>query len=162
MRELFIFALVGLILFSPVVSGHENLSIYSYGDDFIIWSVGGNTLIWLDGVETAVSGLTYGQYDLTPGTEHIGCNIDGNCTGIVTKENTASILLYWGAYFVLIGLCIVSYFIPITSFPAVIYALYLLQIYIPENSTGSFLEYSLVVVLLIVAILAGMVGWRRL
>jgi hypothetical protein len=162
MKELFIFALVGLILLSPSVSAHGNLSIYSYGDDFIIWNVGGNTLIWLDGVETAVSGLTYGQYDLSPGTEHIGCNIDGNCTGIVTKENSYTVLLDWGIYFIMLAFCVISYFIPVTSFPAMVYGMYLLTVYLPENTSGDYLSYSLVAVLMVVAIVAAISGWRRL
>ena len=159
MRVLFL--LVAICLIIPGVIAHGNLSVYSYGDDYIIWNVGGNTIVWIDGVETAVSGLTYGQYDLSPGTEHIGCNIDGNCTGIVTKENAFSVFMYWGVYFILIMLCVISFYIPITVFPALVYSSYLFTSYLPDIG-GSFNEYSLVAVLMVVAILAGMAGWRRL
>ena len=157
----FLFLLVAICLIIPGVIAYGNLSVYSYGDDYIIWNVGGNTLVWIDGVETAVSGLTYGQYDLSPGTEHIGCNIDGNCTGIATKDNAMSVFMYWGVYFILIVLCVISFYIPITVFPALVYSSYLFTSYLPDTG-GSFNEYSLVAVLMVVAILAGMAGWRRL
>lgn len=150
-----------LFIMCGVVSSHGNLSVYSYGTNYIVWNVGGNTLIWLDGRETEVYGLTYGQYDLQPATEHIGCNLDGNCTGITTKDDFFSVFSYWGIYFILIGLVCISFFVPISCLPALAYGSYLLASYLPSINAG-FNEYSLVGILMALSFLAAIVGWKRL
>lgn len=153
--------MLGVILLCiPPVSAHGNLSVYDYGSNYIIWNVGGNTLIWLDGQETDVYGYTYGQYELQPDTEHIACNIDGNCTGIRTKPDSMSVFMRWGAYFLLVILCVLSYFAPITAFPTLAFGLYLLGGYLPDIS-ASFYEYSLVAVLLIMGCIAASAGFTR-
>lgn len=151
---------VALAFVSVPVSAHNNLSVYDYGNNYIIWNVGGNTLIWLDGVQTEVIGYTFGQYELQPGTEHIACNIDGNCTGIITKPDSMSVMLRWGVYFALVVLCIISYYAPVTAFPSVIFGLYLLTGYLPDVG-ASFYEYSLTVVLMVVGCIAAIGGWKR-
>jgi len=163
MRVILCGILFVMILFTCVTVGssHGNLSVYSYGTNYIVWNVGGNTLVWLDGKETDVYGLTYGQYDLQPGTEHIGCNLDGNCTGITTKEDVWSVFGYWGIFFILIALCVVSFYVPISCVPALIYGGFLLGDFLPSVN-AEFPEYSLVGLLMAISCLAAVAGWRRL
>jgi len=149
-----------ILLTVGMVYGHGNLSVYDYDDDYIIWNVGGNTLVWIDGVSTEVSGLTYGQYELQPGTEHIGCNIDGNCTGITTKQNSFSIISRWGVYFILVIFAIAAYFIPVMLFPSIMFGTYLIAVYLPDVSATPE-EYAFIGVMLFVAAIAALVGYKR-
>ncbi len=146
---------------TPTYASYGNISVYEVGSDYIIWQVGVNiTDIVVDGVKRPVYGSLYGQYNLSPMTLHTGCRENAECIGVRTEGNGWYVFVYWLAFIVLICMVVISYYIPITAFPIVIYGVYLIAEYIPTHG-NSFVESSLVGILIIVGILAAYRGMNR-
>jgi len=149
-----------LLILSGLIVCASGVSVHTYGTNYIIWNTTDDTYIHVSGEVIDVSNISYySQYDLTPDTEYMLCSNTG-CTGIVTKPNTESILLYWGVYFVLIGLVIASYRYPVSGFPCLIFGIYVLSIYLPSISAGSS-EYILTGVLITVGMAASWYGMHK-
>ena len=154
-----IFACIAVLLLVGVSTGAY---VYDYGSDYIIWHTSNTstTNITIDGVQTDISGVMYGQYDLTPNTYHFVCE-GGDCTGITTKDNGVNVVFRWSIFLLFIVLIAVSYYIPISVVPTVIYGIYIISEYLPSQNAG-FEEMLLAVILLVSGLLAGWRGWNRL
>lgn len=148
-----------LILFAVANAG--NISVYESGSDYIIWQVSGEDKnISIDGLPISVSGEYYGIYDLSPESKHIGCDSDGNCLPHTTATNGYSVFSNWLVYFILIALCVLSYFVPISYAPTVIYGIYLIGSYLPSKG-ADYTYYLLVGILLIMGMLASIRGMKK-
>jgi len=136
--------------------------VYDYGSDYIVWHTSdeSTTNISIDGRYTEISGTMYGQYDLSPNSQHFACE-NGECVGITTKDTGLNVVLRWSIYLLFIVLITVSYYIPISVVPTIVYGLYLIQIYLPSQNAG-FEEMLLAVILLVAGMLAGWRGWSRI
>lgn len=153
--------IIMLVLLLVAVSNAGNVSVYDSGSDYIIWSVGGdNRNISVDGIPVEVSGSYYGQYDLSPESKHIGCDSDGECLPYTTSTNGYSVFSSWLVYFILIGLCVASYFVPLSYAATVVYGIYLIGSYLPSHNAG-YTYYLLVGILLIMGLLAGARGLKK-
>lgn len=143
------------------VSSGSNVSVNEVGATYIIWNTENNiSHFWLDGQDVIVYGSLYGQYGLSPGSVHIGCEENTTCTGVTTLDNGYSIFRYWLVFLVLVALCFITYHVPITYAPTLIYGLYLLTIYLPEIG-APFEQMILVVVLIVVGLIAAIGGYRK-
>ncbi len=152
---------VGLLTLLVMPSSAGNVTVYEVGADYIIWNTGGNiTHFWLDGNNVPVYCGTFGQYGLTPNTPHTGCEENVSCTTVTTLNNGISVFYHWLVFLILIGFCIVSYYIPVTQAPALIYAIYLIQDYLPSIN-APFEEMLLASILMICGILSAIVGWSK-
>lgn len=153
--------IIMLVLLLVAVSNAGNISVYDSGSDYIIWSVSGSdNNISIDGKLVEVSGAYYGQYDLSPDSKHIGCDSNGECLLYTTSTDGYSVFSAWLVYFILIGLCIASYFVPLSYAATVIYGIYLIGSYLPSHNSG-YTYYLLVGILLIMGLLAGARGLKK-
>lgn len=151
---------IALVLIPSFVSA-GNVSIYSTGSDFIIWSVSGdNKNISVDGQPVYVTGIFYGQYDISPNTVHFACDSDGVCIQHTTSHDGISVIKYWSVFFVLVALCIASYFVAISYAFQLIYGIYLIRNYLPSIN-APFEQMILAVVLMVMGIISAGIGMRK-
>lgn len=152
---------ISLVLTCAYVASAGNISVSSSGSDYIIWQISGdNHNISIDGIQKEISGIYYGQYDLSPSSKHIGCDADGECITHTTITDGITLFTNWIPILLLITFCCISYFIPISYAPAVILGVYLIGSYLPERNSG-FYDYLLVGILLIMGLLASIRGMRK-
>lgn len=150
-----------LILLLFAVANAGNVSVYESGSDYIIWHISGdNKNISIDGISILVSGEYYGQYDLSSESKHIGCDSNGDCLPHTTATDGYSVFSNWLVYFILIALCVLSYFVPISYAPTVIYGIYLIGSYLPSKG-ADYTYYLLVGILLIMGMLASIRGMKK-
>ena len=117
------------------------------------------TTMHIYGVDTSIYGMQYGQYNLNPGEYHIGCENE-SCIDITLPDNGVSVFSHWSIYILLIVMCLVSYFVPVTAIPALVYGYWLINMYLPSKH-ASFEEMLLTAILVICGIMIGGFGWKR-
>ena len=148
-----------VVLFSTVSAG--NVSVNEIGTTYIIWNTENNiTSFWLDGTLIPVYGSIYGQYDLSPDSVHTGCEVNGTCIQATTLNSGFNVLEYWIVFLILVVMCIVSYYIPVSYVFQVIYGIYLISTYLPSIN-APFEQYLLTGLLMIFGMIAGIRGYTR-
>lgn len=151
--------LVFCMMLITIPSFAANVSVEEIGTNYIIWNVPDNVTVYIDG--NAI--LTHGQYyvqPVEPSTKHILCLESGECYAVTSKEDTAGVILHWLLFIIAVGLCVASYYVPISAIPTVIYTLYLARDYLPAHNAG-FEELFLAYTLMAVGALAAYAGWYR-
>ncbi len=137
-----------------------NVTVYEVGAEYIVWSTDGNiTHFYLDGNDIPVYSSKYVQSGLTPGSTHIGCEENSTCVGVTTPINGISVFLFWLVYLIGIGICIASYYVPVTSMPSIVYGLFAIR-YVNDLNLG-FTYMSLAAIIMIASVIAAVAGWRR-
>lgn len=155
-----IMAILTTLFLSCVVCA-GNVTLYEYGSNYIIWEMSENTTeIYVDGIEIPISSPYYGQYNVHPNSEHIACDAYGSCVSITTPNDGYSIFTNWLIYLILLAVCAISYYIPLSYAFAVIYSIYLIGDYLPSHS-AIFGEYVLVVSLMVMGIVLSHRGYTR-
>jgi PKD repeat protein len=145
----------------PTLPPSGDIYVYDVSSDYIIWGVSENiTEIFIDGVRFHVYGSLIGQHNLTADTPHTACAANVTCIGVRTLPDGFSVFTYWLVLIILIGLCVISYKVPVTIAPTLIYGLYLLNTYLPKVN-APFEHMILCVVLMIMGIMASIAGFRR-
>ncbi len=143
--------------YTPVIPMGD-IWVNSYGSNYIIWQYDINvTSIILDGIKIPVYGETFGQYNLSAKSTHVGCVEGGICVKVTTLADGWYVFNYWLVVIILLALIVISSRIPISAIPTIIYVLYLIRVYLPSIN-AEFNMYIVVAILLIIGILVA--GWK--
>lgn len=158
MKIFFVLALLAIIC-GACSAG--NITLYERGTNYIIWEIAENvSSVYIDGEEIDITSPYYGQYDIQPNTEHIGCDCEGNCVSVTTLTDGYTVFIRWSVYLILIVVCAVSFFVPVSYAFAVLYSIYLIGDYLPSVG-ATFPEYILVVSLMVMGIISAHKGYNR-
>jgi len=113
------------------------LSVDEYGSNYILWNTTGSTNVSLDGTPIMVSGVVYGQYDLTSDTTHIIRDTDSNVSlSQTTSKSWIDYLAFWIFIIILFGSIIAAYLYPISCAFSIGYGVWLLSTYLPGESAA--------------------------
>lgn len=152
---------LSLLFFGAYTASAGNITVYEYGSNYIIWSIAENiSSVYIDGEEIEITSPYYGQYSLQPNSEHIGCDAEGNCISVTTLTDGYTVFIHWSVYLVLIFVCAISFWVPLSYAFAVIYSLYLIGDYLPSIS-APYTEFVLVVALMVIGIVLAHRGYNR-
>lgn len=158
-RNIIVLISISLLFIGIAYAG--NITVYESDSSYIIWKINSNlSHAYIDGCYTEFGGEYFGQYDLSPNTLHFACEENETCIGARTEINGEYVFFYWLVYIILVVLCIVSFYIPITIAPVLIYGLYLIRYYLPGIG-AEFSEYVLTSALMIMGMVATISGLRK-